>query len=197
MYEAAIQLITEIGTHNTTLKEVGERAGYSRGLASNRFGSKEALFANLVHDFNGKWAAELARFVGGRTGFSALLAALDSVEEFFIKQSTYMKAMYTLWYESISSHDEVRTHLATYHATYRRDAASWVAQGIEEGFIRPNIAPETFAVHFCSFIFGTIYQWLVSPEAIDIRAAFQAYRQFMLETLTERRRADGRQRTDF
>ena len=33
MFDAAMQLIVEQGTHATTLKAVGERAGYSRGLA--------------------------------------------------------------------------------------------------------------------------------------------------------------------
>ena len=39
MFEAAIELINERGTAKTTLKDIGEHAGYSRGLASYRFGS--------------------------------------------------------------------------------------------------------------------------------------------------------------
>ena len=74
MLEAAMQLIVERGTHNTTLKDVGERAGYSRGLASNRFGSKEGLFNHMVRDFNEKWAVELRRFVGSNTGLAQMLA---------------------------------------------------------------------------------------------------------------------------
>lgn len=192
MYEAAVALIGEIGTHNTTLKDIGERAGYSRGLASHRFGSKEALFGNLVHDFNVKWASELALHVGGRTGLSAFLAAVEAVEDFLIEQPAYMKAMYILWYESISSHNDVRTRLAEYHDTYRRDAQRWIEQGIAEGFIRPSVDAERYAVQFCSFIFGTIYQWLVAPEHIEIRETFQYYRHLVLEQLTERRRAGGR-----
>ena len=68
MLEAAKALIVEHGTHNTTLREVGERAGYSRGLASNRFGSKEGLFDQLVQDFNRRWASELRSGVGSSTG---------------------------------------------------------------------------------------------------------------------------------
>lgn len=190
MYEAAVELICEIGTHNTTLKDVGERAGYSRGLASNRFGSKEALFANLVHDFNVKWVVELSRHVGGRTGLSALLAAIEAVESFLLEQSTYMKAMYILWYESISSHNDVRAKLAEHHEAYRRDAKRWIEQGIAEGFIRPYVSPEHFAVQFCSFIFGTIYQWLVCPDAVDVRRVFADYRQNIVDLIGERRRAD-------
>ena len=64
MYEAAKELIAEHGTHNTTLREVGELAGYSRGLASNRFGSKEDLFAEMIDVFNKRWKAELTAHVG-------------------------------------------------------------------------------------------------------------------------------------
>ncbi|KHK88427.1 TetR/AcrR family transcriptional regulator, partial [Novosphingobium malaysiense] len=105
MLEAATELIVEHGTHNTTLREVGERAGYSRGLASNRFGSKEGLFSQLVRDFNRRWAAELQRTVGDSTGLPAFQAALDAVEHFLLNRSNEMKALYILWFESMSSHD--------------------------------------------------------------------------------------------
>lgn len=188
MYEAAVQLIGEIGTHKTTLKDVGERAGYSRGLASNRFGSKEALFANIVGDFNAKWASELTAHVGGRTGLSAFMAAAEAVENFLTHQPAYMKAMYILWYESIGGQNDMRGHLADHHAAYRRDAQRWIEQGIAEGFIRPNVDAKQYAALFCSFIFGTIYQWLVAPDSIDISAIFQYYRELSLAQLIERRR---------
>ena len=76
MFDAAMQLIVEQGTHATTLKEVGERAGYSHGLASSRFGSKDALFGQLVLHFNTSWTRELANKVGTRGGAQACLAAL-------------------------------------------------------------------------------------------------------------------------
>jgi AcrR family transcriptional regulator len=183
MFAAAKELIAEHGTHNTTLREVGERAGYSRGLASNRFGSKEGLFSQLVRDFNRSWAAELQRTVGTSTGLPAFSAALDTVEYFLLNRSDEMKALYILWFESMSSHDEVRQRLARNHTAYRRDAERWVREGIEEATIRDTIDPQCFAVEFASLIFGLIYQWLVDPESIDVHAVFQHYRRSALETL--------------
>ena len=37
MFEVAIDLVNERGTAKTTLKDIGEQAGYSRGLARNQF----------------------------------------------------------------------------------------------------------------------------------------------------------------
>lgn len=184
MLEAAKELIAEHGTHNTTLREVGEKAGYSRGLASNRFGSKEGLFSQLVRDFNRRWAEELRNTVGSSTGLPAFSAALDAVEYFLLNRSDEMKALYILWFESMSSHDEVRQRLARNHTAYRRDAERWVREGISQGTIRDTIDPQCFAVEFASLIFGLIYQWLVDPLHIDVHAVFQHYRRNALDTLS-------------
>jgi AcrR family transcriptional regulator len=182
MFDAAMQLIVEQGTHATTLKAVGERAGYSRGLASSRFGSKDALFGQLVLHFNTSWTQELANKVGTRGGVEACLAALCAVEDFLSSHSKYMQAMYILWFESISTHNDVRDHLAAYHEIYRSDVAHWVEEGIASGEIDPAVDAECYAFGFCSFIFGTIYQWLVAPNNVDLPKQFEAFRQLTLKT---------------
>lgn len=176
MFDAAMQLIVEQGTHGTTLTAVGERAGYSRGLASSRFGSKDALFGQLVLHFNTSWTRELANKVGKRTGAQACLAALQAVEGFLSSHTGYMQAMYILWFESISSPNDVRSHLAAYHQIYRSDVAHWVEEGIASGEIDASVDAECYAFGFCSFIFGTIYQWLVNPDKVDLPQQFNAFR---------------------
>ena len=47
MLAAAVDLILEHGTDKTTLAAIGEKAGYSRGLATYRFGSKAGLYDTL------------------------------------------------------------------------------------------------------------------------------------------------------
>ena len=48
LVRAAAELVGEIGPARVTLAKVGERAGYSRGLATHHFGSKGALMQRLV-----------------------------------------------------------------------------------------------------------------------------------------------------
>jgi len=48
LVRAAAELVGEIGPGRVTLANVGERAGYSRGLATHHFGSKGALMQRLV-----------------------------------------------------------------------------------------------------------------------------------------------------
>ena len=63
MADAAVALICERGAGGTTLKDVGLLAGYSRGLASYRFGSKAGLWSFLVRTIGEEWLTELGEAV--------------------------------------------------------------------------------------------------------------------------------------
>ena len=186
MFAAAIELLCEGGIHRATLKDIGERAGYSRGLASARFGSKEGLFASLVGNIDTQWSAEFAGRVGDRIGLDALSATLEAVEHFMLEQPLYTQALYILWYESLSSHSDVRKRLATQQDRDRKSVENWISQGQADGTIRADISAERFAVQFMSFVFGMIYQWHISPAAIDVAQATRDYRQSVRELLAAR-----------
>lgn len=177
MFEAAVTLILERGTHRTTLKDVGEQAGYSRGMANYRFGSKEALFRELIHQCNVSWARELEQFVGDKKGFAAFEASVDAVEDFLTEAPSNMKVMYILWYESIGHHSELTRKLSEYHERYRRDTRSWLAEAIDTGEIAADVDVDNFTAQHLSFIFGSIYQWLVNPASVDVKALFAYHRK--------------------
>ena len=61
MLEAAVNLIVERGAGLVTLKDVGEKAGYSRGLAGYRFGNREGLFDFVLRSVGDEWLAELTQ----------------------------------------------------------------------------------------------------------------------------------------
>ena len=77
MRDSAIELIVAQGTTAMSLKQVGEAAGYSRGLASQRFGSKDGLFSFIVRSVGEDWLAKLKQATQGRSGYGALCAATD------------------------------------------------------------------------------------------------------------------------
>ena len=79
MLDAAIELVLENGTEKTTLAMIGEKAGYSRGLATYRFGSKAGLYDTLCKSIGRSWLEYLKRGVEGKTGIDAMCAALDTV----------------------------------------------------------------------------------------------------------------------
>jgi AcrR family transcriptional regulator len=184
MLQAASELILEVGSANTTLKDVGERAGYSRGLASARFGSKEELFLRLISSHRQIWSDEIDRHIGNKTGFAAIMARIDAVEELIKKEPDTVRAIYTLWFESAGRTTATKEQLMKFHDETRRSVALCVEQGIEAGEFPPHADPERFAINYFSQIFGFIYQWLISPEAVDLQDCIGSLRALCVFALT-------------
>ena len=187
MFEVAIELVNERGTAKTTLKDIGEGAGYSRGLASYRFGSKDGLWMELFARFDDIWKAHLSEYLTGKRGLAALQAAIQAQRDIFTRESGYLRAMYILWYESLGRESDIRASLASHHVIYRRDVQQWIEQGQEAGEIRADVDPANFATGYCSTMFGTIYQWVVAPDAIDLEAFFEHFAETVTVAITQQR----------
>ncbi|MFT4766879.1 MAG: AcrR family transcriptional regulator [Glaciecola sp.] len=183
MLEAAVALVNERGTSKTTLKDIGELAGYSRGLASYRFGSKDGLWMELFARFDERWKSHLREYLEGKTGLEAIRSAIHAQRDFFRREPEYLRAMYILWYESLGKESDIRAKLADHHRIYRRDVRRWVeaAQDLKE--VSSTIDAQQFAIGYCSFMFGTIYQWVVAPDAIDLDALLAHYEESTLFNL--------------
>jgi AcrR family transcriptional regulator len=175
MFDAAIELINERGTQKTTLKEIGERAGYSRGLANYRFGSKDGLMLELFERFDVRWKEHLQDYVANASGLEAVRQASSALRDFLKKESRYLRAMYLLWYECLGHESDMRRILAQHHDVYRSDAQRWIEQGVAADEIKAGIDPVQFAAQYCAFSFGIVYQWLVNSDALDIDAVFNSY----------------------
>ena len=167
MLDAAVALICERGAAGTTLKDVGERAGYSRGLASYRFRSKGGLCAFIIRCIGESWLRELRRAVKDKVGIAAIAAATDAHFRFIVEGSDHIRAFYMLWFDSIGPEAEVKQVVANIHERRRRDVAAWIEKGIAAGEILPSVDIAGTSEQFCAAIIGIVYQWLVTPEAQD------------------------------
>jgi AcrR family transcriptional regulator len=163
MADAAIRLICERGAAATTLKDVGIEAGYSRGLAGYRFGSKAGLWSFLVKTIGEEWRAELQREVAGTTGVATIHAALDAHARFLLESSDRIRAFYVLWFDSVGPDPTLKEVIANIHERRRFDVEVWIHAGLDGGTIRPDVDVREVAEQFCAAIVGIVYQWLVTP----------------------------------
>lgn len=171
MLDVAIKCVSDRGTHNTTLKDIGELAGYNRGLASSRFGSKEAVFEELFGQFHQRWMRNLMDAVARSRGLEALLKSADAIAALFEEDPDYIRAMYLIWYETIGSSDALRRRLLDQQLMLRHEFARWLREAVEMREIVLDLDPDKVALQFAATIFGLIYQWLIDPDGVDVAVA--------------------------
>lgn len=165
LLDAALAIVAHRGTVRMTLAEVGEAAGYSRGLPAHRFGSK----AGLVH--------ALAGYIGERFGQQrkqgpalkpGLDAILGNIEFYFSRKGdafTATRALLVMMTESAMAPASV---LRQEVAAYNRSALDWFEQHIAIGIAQGDIAPDTdaavTAVILLGAMRGVMLQWLVDDR---------------------------------
>ncbi len=170
MLDACIRLIVDQGTERTTLKAVGELAGYSRGLAGARFRSKQGLFCRVIKRVAEQWRDEMEKLTRGKIGYPAVCAAIDAHYRFCRETPKPFQAFYLLWFEAVRHDSEIREVVSGIHRRCLSDVIRWIEQGIESGQLARDIDARAVAGHFLTAMFGIVYQWLIdSTREREIR----------------------------
>ncbi|MDB6105717.1 MAG: TetR family transcriptional regulator [Gammaproteobacteria bacterium] len=139
LVEAAIELLVQRGLAGTTLAAIGERAGYSRGLVTHRFGSKAGLLAH-VHDTVARhWIERVQGEVGAAIGLLALEKVVQALYGFIAEAPDEIRAMYLLRYASIDPAAEYRANVARVHRAQRQDVQRWIEAGQTAGEITSKV----------------------------------------------------------
>jgi len=176
---AATALIAERGSRALTLAAVGEAAGYSRGIVTHQFGSRENLLRAVVRDAQtfplpdaagsaADWLAELVR------------AYLDNVTS----RGPSARAFLQMWGEAIAADPVLMPLYAEQDANFRRLLAGKVREGIEDGSIRADADPEALAVSLVGLVRGIALQLISTPPPERVEAIVDAAEQATRRALT-------------
>jgi len=185
MVDATIDLLNTVGLAGTTLIAIGERAGYSRGLATHHFGSKAGLFRKVLKHITAGWTEELENNLRDKDGLEALLAALDAHRDHMLHFTRHVRAMNILWSASFEPASEFKPNVIEFHRLQRASAAGWVKAGQSSGEIKADIDAVRFAEQFYASLLGINYQWLVNPK-IDLKASIDTLKHNIVVLLGTR-----------
>ena len=166
MLDAAVRLIVDVGPAATSLKEVGLKAGYSRGLAGHRFGSKDSLFAFVLHRVGDQWLEHLKKATHGLTGLQAIHQALEEHYQFCVEAPDQVRAFYNLWFESVNAGSELSEIIKHIHHRRHQDVVDWIrADAAVSDAVKSQA--DAIAGQFCASVIGIVYYWLANPGDLD------------------------------
>lgn len=165
MFDATVRLIVEHGPEHTRLTDVGIEAGYSRGLASHRFGNKERLFSFVVLNLGDIWLQQLKQATQNKSGLVAIESAIEQHYQFCVDAPDYVYTFYTLWFESINSDSDLNKTIQSIHQRRFQDVMNWILNDPQISDSAKRDA-DSIAAQFSATVIGIVYYWLSNPEKL-------------------------------
>lgn len=172
---ATLRTIAKQGVAGASLAEIGELAGYSRGLPAHLFGNKDKLLAESLRRLMVDYWIEDFPEINSRGAFVTLAAAIGK------------------WVHDLSAHNELsRAHLlllqeanvGTAEQTYpeliplirqyvggsEQRFRAYIVAGQETGEIDRALDPDFEALLIHTTLRGVSLRWLIEPASIDIHS---------------------------
>ncbi|MGR6520272.1 TetR/AcrR family transcriptional regulator (plasmid) [Rhodococcus erythropolis] len=176
LLRAAGTLVAEGGYQSMTLATVGERAGYSRSLATARFGSKAKLLEALVEEIVVRWDVETVEpEVHDLSGLDALRVMLTEIKNAYEKSPQSLTTLYALIFEAVGPVPELRDRFIDFHRNQRSRIAAYIHSGLLDGSIRAGVNPAEQAAMIVAQLRGVGYLWKLEPDGINSGAVLTTF----------------------
>lgn len=173
LLDAALEIVARRGTARMTLAEVGEAAGYSRGLPAHRFGDKAGLIRALAAHIGERFAEQRSAQPQRRPGLDAIRGSVDLYFRRKDRNWTSTRALLVMMTEATMAPSELRDIIAAYNRRALAFFEQQIRVGIDNGEIVPDTDPAITAALLLGALRGVMAQWLIE-------------RQFDLDAVRER-----------
>ena len=167
---AALKLFAEQGYMRTTLNQIGQEAGYTGGLVSHRFGSKEGLLQAVVSHITGRFSVDQ---MGSAIEQDSAEESLKNYLEIYIREVTLregrMRTMYVIMGEALAAVPEIQHDIASLNKGVRNVLAEIVQRGIDNGEFSKEVDAQTAAVLILGMLRGVVMQYLADRKAVNVK----------------------------
>jgi AcrR family transcriptional regulator len=169
LLKSAVALVAERGLAHVTLADVGEAAGYSRGLPAHYFRSKSGLIVTLASHLVEGFGRALVRVEHHAPGLERLLGTVAFYLDSARKDPVGTRALFVLLGDGLSN-DLIRGQLAELNARSVGAFETNLAAAIKSGEARPDIDTKAQAILILAGLRGAVSQWLLAPRTINLAA---------------------------
>jgi AcrR family transcriptional regulator len=183
LVQAAVRLFAERGYGATTVQDVVDAAGVTKGAMYHYFDSKEALLYEIYHRLLAMQAERLEAIADGPGSAAQRLrrAAVDVVETSVGRLDEAIVFFRSQHLLSFDKQRLVRAERRRYHERF----CDLVEQGQRDGTFRPDLEPDLVV----SFFFGAVHQigtWFHREGPLTATALGERYTDLLLAGLENR-----------
>jgi AcrR family transcriptional regulator len=183
LVRAAAELVGEVGPARVTLANVGQRAGYSRGLATHHFGSKGALMQRLVETVTSQFRDAILR----ESQSDSPVDELRQLIEFYFRVVSDLqpvnRARLMLWADAVAgASEDVRPRMISADREFREEIEKRIALAVSAGQVANSVDPSGLATVIVAMLRGVALQYLLDNH-VDLAGAQREVEQLLVSRL--------------
>jgi AcrR family transcriptional regulator len=183
LVQAAAELVGEIGPGKVTLANVGERAGYSRGLATHHFGSKGALMQRLVDAVTSQFRDAMVEESQSDSPIDQLRRLVDFYFHLLSDLQPVNRARLVLWADAVAGPSEdVRPQMVSADREFREEIEKRIELAVTAGEVKADVDPHGLATVIVAMLRGVALQHVLDSQ-VDLVAAHSEIEQLLTTRL--------------
>ena len=170
MVNQTIKLLSEGGVNAVTLEAVGVNAGYSRGLVSRRYGSKDQLLVRVLNYLE-NWLNEKSKIAtNNKYGLDAINSLILSIsDDFYLYREKY-RAYFWLRFYGLEQNKILNEYLVRSHNMREENIIKWLKEALALEELSRNVDIEMVHDFIKTSLMGLVHNWMVDPNFnIEIR----------------------------
>ena len=170
LLRAFAELITEKGVQQTTLTDIGRRAGCSHTLVVHLFGSKVGLLSRLTENVERFYTEWIEQAATDRTAAQTLVDVIDNYGRFVHNPDPDYRVTLVLWSESLVAMPELSEWRQRWDDQLKSAITGLIRRGVRDGSVRSDVPVGALGSLVINYMRGLAAEALVGDAPATSRA---------------------------
>lgn len=182
--QAALDLFVHKGYHGTSVNDITNKVGLTKGALYSHFKSKGELVFRTIHEYDTQFIDQMIRAVDEFQGnaIEKIHHAISFNAAFAVK-NLELCVFLTFLSTELSADADFQPALKTTYRKYQKYISRLISQGVQQRIVKKEIDPELAALTFMALHDGILLQWVLNRDSLDGRQYVNTFRTIFINGL--------------
>ena len=185
LVQQAMRLFLEKGYHGTSIDDITQAAGLTKGALYWHFKGKEDLLKKIVDEFEKRFLNGLIQCVGEIQG-----GALEKFDKYFRYNAAFAYSnrelcvsFTTLGAELVGADPAIESEFRRIYKKYKTFLSTLILQGKREKVFKKDLDTDLTALVIIAFHDGILHHWSMNRNEVDGEAYVKTFKKIILNGL--------------
>ncbi len=178
---AALELFVRKGYHGTSITDIMNKVGMTKGSLYAHFRSKGEILLRILERYRVRALDQMIPFVNDGEG-----DALDKIDRCinfnsqFASEHQNLCLFLTFLTTELNADVDFEPMLKAVYRDYQKFISGVIRQGINQGVVDKETDPDLAALTFMALHDGLLHQWVLNRNVIDTKEYVKTFRKIFI-----------------